>query len=927
MIRTAAVSLALFAFTACDEPTASPDPPGDAMPSDGSADDMNDIPNDMNGIDDGMDGIFDASPPLDAAPFDPNAAPIFGGRCPRPGRALARRIEHPDARLDGPDALAGPGDWLLASARAAFVITGEGPQRTYFYYPGIPVDAVRIDDCRQITPDRFEEIGWLVARSRLERFTHSTLRAFHGVEWQIVDDGADGGAARLRVTGFDDTQWLVENELLRAAWRAGDPRAPSVAQGVELFVDYVLEPDSTVLRMEYGIHNPTGAAIPLATMAMAQFGDTAPVTFFEDLRLDAMGFSVRRGLPWIASRGGDGAWAVAMQGRSTSTASISGVEALFDFNELAANPFVGAGQTLVTTWLLAVDTDLDALAATLGGANPDALPGDGQPVHGIGGRVVDGAGAPLAATVIVDLRSRADGWSPFTEAATDADGRFEARVPDTGGGARLRVALPGRAPVAVEVALGAAPTIEVGPQGALVHRVTDGADRLMPAHGELWQGDRRVARFAAGAAEGRQPVAPGEYRLVLSRGFEYARHVEDVTVPPDGEVRVEARLARVVDTTGWLVTDGHAHASPSSDSDVAIEDRVRFAAAQGIEVVIGTDHEVVSDWRPGVAAAGLEAHLAAVGGQEVTATSPEHTNAWPLTADAAAPRGDPVVWYGLDIAGVFDAIHDRGAPIAQLNHPRGGCNYMCLVDYDRVAGAPRLDDPTVLGLPADAALWSWDFEAVELMNGLGSPFLDPNSPASSGLFEDWQSFLNHGHRVTAMGVSDVHGLDQGNPVTYFAAPTDDPAGFEDAMLSDAILGGQAIVSAGAFVDARIDGVGPGGDVVPDGPAELRIRVQALPEIDVRQVVVYANCDQIAVFETGDAAGDVIKLDETLALELPADAHVAVAAFGRDPMPRGLRDYDPSATPRAMSNAIFVDLAGDGFDPPGGKACAYDIPAR
>jgi len=53
----------------------------------------------------------------------------------------------------------------------------------------------------------------------------------------------------------------------------------------------------------------------------------------------------------------------------------------------------------------------------------------------------------------------------------------------------------------------------------------------------------------------------------------------------------------------------------------------------------------------------------------------------------------------------------------------------------------------------------------------------------------------------------------------------------------------------------------------------------------------------------------------------------VAAFGRDAMPRGLRNYDPSATPRAMTNAIYVDLAGDGFDAPGGKACDYAIPAR
>ncbi len=932
--RSPLVLLTLIVLAACHEGTP-------AVEVDAIVDASDAMPDASDAIVDASDAIPDASDAIaDALPVEPDGAlpgpedaPIFAAGCPRPGRALVRQLQDPAARLDGPDALGGPGDWLLANTRAAFVVTGAGPQRTYFYYPGIPVDAVRIDGCRQITPDRFEEIGWLVARGRLDRFSHSILRAFHGVDWQIISDGHRGGEARLRVSGFDDTQWLVENELLRAAWRARDPRAPSVAQGVELYIDYVLDPDSTALRIEYGIHNPTDAAIGLATLAMAQFGDTAPITFFEDQRLDVQGFSVRRGLPWIASRSTDGAWAVAMYGRPTSTASISGVEALFDAPELVAAPFILPGETRITPWLLAVDVDLDALAAGLGALNPAALPGDGLPIHPIAAQVVDAAGAPVPATVEVELRSQRETWSPYTAVVAGADGRITTLVPDTGGGARLRVAEAGRAPVIVEVPLdGAEARVELGPAGALVVDVaeqTDDGRRPMPAHVELWQGGQRVGRFATGAEPWREPVVPGAYSVVITRGFEFSRHVEDVVVPADGEVVVEAGLERLLDTTGWLATDGHAHASPSSDSAVSIADRVRFAAAQGIEVVIGTDHEVVSDWQPGVDGGELGAHIAAVGGQEVTATTPEHINAWPIVARADDVRGDPVVWYGLDIEGVYRAIHERGAPIAQLNHPRGGCNYMCLVDYDRVAGAPRLDDPTVLGMAADAALWSWDFEAFEYMNGLSSPFLDPRDPGATGLFEDWQSFLNHGHRVTAMGVSDVHGLDQGNPITWFAAPTDDPARFTADMLSDAIRGGRAVVGAGAFIDARIDGVGPGGDVPADGPVELALRVQALPEIDVRQVVVYANCDQIALFDAsnGVVPDGVTKLDTRLALALDADAHIAVAAFGRDPMPRGFRGYDPSATPRATSNAIYVDVDGAGFTAPGGKACLYDVPRR
>lgn len=928
--RLALGSLVLLTVWACDEDTA------EQTPADATADAIRDA---MDGRDANGDAMADAMLAIDGPPepdaepdaaLDPDRPPLFHAGCPRPGRALVRQLAHPEARVEGPDALGGAGDWLLANEHAAFVITGDGPQRTYYYYPGVPVDAVALDGCRQVGQERFEEIGWLVGAARLQQFSHSTLRAFHGTDWQVIEDGRDGGDVRLRVTGVDDIQWLVENELLRAAHREGDPRAPSVALGVELIIDYVLSPDSPVMRVEIGIRNLNPDGVALATLAMAQFGDTAPTTWFEDRQLDAQGFTVARGLPWIASHAPDGAWAVAMAGRSTSSAHISGVDALFDLNELLSAPFIRAEQTRVTTWLLAVGPDLDGVTRALHAANPDGLRGEPYMLGVIEGRVVDPAGVAVPdATVTVELPTLAEDWSPIHVLRADADGAFTGMVPDLGEGLRLRVDAPGRDPVLVEPAADAPGpvTVEVGPAGAIVHRITDAEGAPMPALVELWRGDRRAARWATRAVEAREPVAPGDYQIVVTRGFEHRRHVEDITVPPDGEVRVEAALPRVVDTTGWLTTDTHAHASPSSDSDVSLAERVAHAAAAGIEVAVGTDHEIVSDWNVGIAEAGLVGHITALSGQEVTATTPEHINAYPFERIPEAPRGAPVVWYGLDIGAVYAAIHDRGAPIAQLNHPRGGCNYMCLIDYDRLTGTARLDDPTLLGMAADAELWSWDFQAFELMNGPGSPFLDPARPTTTGLFEDWQSFLNHGHRVTAVGVSDVHRLGQGNPITYFAAPTDDPADFESAMLADALLDGRAVVSAGAFIDATIDGQGPGSLAEPGGPIELAIRVQALPEIDVRQVVVYANCDQVAAIEA-DAPDAVVKLDAVTPLALDADAHITVAAFGRDAMPRGLDSYDPRATPRAITNAIYVDVDGDGaFTAPGGKTCEYAIPAR
>ncbi len=51
----------------------------------------------------------------------------------------------------------------------------------------------------------------------------------------------------------------------------------------------------------------------------------------------------------------------------------------------------------------------------------------------------------------------------------------------------------------------------------------------------------------------------------------------------------------------------------------------------------------------------------------------------------------------------------------------------------------------------------------------------------------------------------------------------------------------------------------------------------------------------------------------------------VLGFGANPIPRGLGNYNPTSAPRFTTNAIYVETDGDGvFDPPGGKACVYDL---
>jgi hypothetical protein len=274
--------------------------------------------------------------------------------------------------------------------------------------------------------------------------------------------------------------------------------------------------------------------------------------------------------------------------------------------------------------------------------------------------------------------------------------------------------------------------------------------------------------------------------------------------------------------------------------------------------------------------------------------------------------------------GIYAAERARGARVVQLNHARvnGECGILCVLDWDRLSEEPGADaDLSALGVLDDDAIWSWDFDSFEILNSLRSPYFS-DDPRRSGALYDWLAFLNLGHRVTAVGVTDAHGAETpGTPRTYVRVPDDDAVTADAA--ADATLAGAAIVSAGAFARVEIDGVGPGDPVsVTDGEAEVRVEVQALPEVDVARVDVLVDCDLAATRASDDPHG-VLKVDARCPLPVTGDHSVVVVGIGADPMPRGLEGYDAAKVPRFVSNPVFVDGDGDGvWTPPGPKTCDW-----
>ena len=185
--------------------------------------------------------------------------------------------------------------------------------------------------------------------------------------------------------------------------------------------------------------------------------------------------------------------------------------------------------------------------------------------------------------------------------------------------------------------------------------------------------------------------------------------------------------------------------------------------------------------------------------------------------------------------------------------------------------------------------------------------------------------------LTAIGVTDVHRVDGlGTPITLVQLnPLEGEISSESAdphRVAESIVDGRAQVSLGAWAEFDVEGVGLGGMAQRNQDIEqvglsVNVKVHALPEVDVRWVYLFVNCDLTHTWEVADPHAS-IKLDAHHMLQLSEDAWVIVMAFGEEAMPIGLKNYDPRVIPRLVTNAIYIDADADEvWSPPGGKHCA------
>lgn len=423
------------------------------------------------------------------------------------------------------------------------------------------------------------------------------------------------------------------------------------------------------------------------------------------------------------------------------------------------------------------------------------------------------------------------------------------------------------------------------------------------------------------------PLKPGKYEIYFSRGPEYDAVVEQVEIRESEFPSLRVTLPRVVDTTGWVSTELHSHSSPSGDNTSEQYGRVENLICEQLEFAPCTEHARISTYVDHLKSMGLEHLMATCSGMELTG-SPlpmNHQNAFPLhhhphTQNGGGPRTDPNPVVQIERLAMWDNGSEK---VVQQNHP----------NIHQIFGDVDTD-----GIPDSGFRGMFQWMDVIEVHPLEIIFNDisGNPPQTRDMripIFQWMQLLNQGIRIPGVVNTDAHYNHHGSGWlrNWFASNTDDPAKIDIHEMTHAAEDGHIIMSTGPFLSVSAtskdqDRIAISGDdlkCAPGNSVTLKVKVQCPNWLDVNRVQVFVNGRPLPELNRtrrthatsfGDASS-VVKFEETFDIKLESDAHLIVATIGEGlNMIKVMGEQYGNQPPVAVSNPIFVDIGGNGFEP-------------
>ena len=645
----------------------------------------------------------------------PSACTALRYSCPVGGESL-RVLRLPAGMVErsaGPKAQASVGDFLLENDRVRLVL--DAPEHPQDLAPsgGSIIDLAprEADTAGSDQANSFYQVAGVLPRD-----------AIHYLSWEVIDQhlAAAGGDAFVAVVFRGHME--------------GDPRVSVVTR-------YELRACEPGVRVRTDLHNGSPDPNTFYLSDGLFWGDNGMIPFvpivghgFHFPELDLLNLSwAWRQWPFVAARTQappDVSYAVVPcsneqgAGFNESTLTAAGVP---------LRPTLPGDGLRYERFIVASPGPGVAAAASEAMAARVLLHGDPPPVRVTGrllasGAPVDAAGGRAASLLFYEPAPGPDpdaeaGRRPWSEAVPDADGRFEVKLPpersyrilphafglpsapaasiavgstdlDAGDlsmdrSARLRISIEGdggqRARFAEVVLIPVdRPSSAPGAQPSL-YGVFGGCNPMLgPPHGGSPACNRALT--ADGLLD--LAVPPGHYYVYATRGPFATLDRGQITLGPGDQLSLNlvSRLIPDLVPVGVLSGDFHVHGAASYDSAIPDQDRVVSFLAAGVDVIVASDHDVVTTYDSTLAALGVGGELAVIPGVEATPNilwftvpgekfpkTTGHFNFWPLGFDDTAPRnGAP--WDELREPGALmdemeSLYSNAAAAVRQLNHP------------------------------------------------------------------------------------------------------------------------------------------------------------------------------------------------------------------------------------------------------------------
>lgn len=790
------------------------------------------------------------------------------------GQARAGRIREPSQIIQGPLARnrVRVGDFVLANDRIALYIEAEGRREGYQPFGG---DVTAIEPVGEDgKPKGLSAYGeTLIALSR------QTVKPD---KVSVLADGSDGKAAIVRVSG------VLANIPFLETFKALSPQE----YGFPAALDYVLEPGSDKVLVRLHVANASEEPVNFSKLQRLGFFHSARNKVFTE----ANGYADPKGEnPWVAFDGGGSAFAFRNpNGPVRAEIEVSGFR-LFTLSGLSTE----ACETKSVDYLeiIAGGPGIDGLLE----AKRRAL---GEPAwREVRGTVKEEGGTTLGGAFV---HATTPEGKYLTRALANENGEFVIHVPQgpvlltpsmkgwalpaptSVDGPTAELVLPKRA--VIQVTATDATTNELLPVRVQVIPKTAVAP-APPSFGLREEVDGRLWQEFAVSGKATLPVPPGDHTVIVSRGYEYEISETTVTAGTETPAIVEAKLQHSVDTTGVMCADFHVHSYFSADSEDPVEDKLKGAVADGLDIPVSSEHEWIVDFYPIVQRLGLTKWALGMPSSELTTFTWGHFGVVPLLPREDQPNNGAVDWVGKKPGEFFQQINDLPEkPVLIVNHPSG----TGFGAYFDAAGFRR---ETATG---DPELWSDAFAAVEVFND--SDF-EANRDRSVA---DWFALLNAGKTYWAVGNSDSH--DQrttfvGYPRNCLRFGHDDPTKLTNEIVRDVLRSGAATISGGLYMTVEgPGGIGPGGTT---SAGQYKVVVQATGWFSATSLEVIVDGVSVSTLPltplTSDGPGRRYEATVDVA---PADSRarhwvVFHAKGGGD-----LSPLHPGKKPFAVSNPIF-----------------------